>query len=197
MEILKSNLTFKGAIPPRKETKFIILHHAMANKCGPEDIHRWHLANGWLGAGYHFLVRKDGKVYELRPLTAEGAHAVGYNEIAIGICFEGNFDVETMPEVQFKAGVELLQYILKVYPAQILCHKEVNSTNCPGKNFRYDMKDKAKNIQVVDEAYNLNVDLMAKALGLNAPDYWKNYSDPSVRRLIALMADFIRAQGGV
>ena len=37
----------------------------------------WHLKRGWIGAGYNILVRKDGSVWELRPLWAVGAHAQG------------------------------------------------------------------------------------------------------------------------
>ena len=59
MNIIETNLKF-GALSTRKSTKRAILHHAEASKCTAEDIHRWHKQNGWSGAGYHFLVRKDG-----------------------------------------------------------------------------------------------------------------------------------------
>lgn len=61
MEITETNLVFK-TMSTRKTTNRIILHHAEALRCSAEDIHRWHLANGWSGAGYHFLVRKDGSI---------------------------------------------------------------------------------------------------------------------------------------
>ncbi|EKC77056.1 protein containing N-acetylmuramoyl-L-alanine amidase, family 2 domain protein, partial [human gut metagenome] len=47
--------------------------------------YRWHLANGWAGAGYHFLVRKDGTIYRLRPEDKVGAHAYGSNYNSIGV----------------------------------------------------------------------------------------------------------------
>jgi len=89
MEIIETNLQFKE-METRKSTQRIILHHAAAQNCSAEDIHRWHLNNGWSGAGYHFLVRKDGKVYRLRPEDKVGAHAYGSNNNSLGICFEGN-----------------------------------------------------------------------------------------------------------
>ena len=67
MNIINTNLNFKQ-MDTRSSTKRIILHHAAAKKCSAEDIHRWHLNNGWSGAGYHFLVRKDGTIYRLRPV---------------------------------------------------------------------------------------------------------------------------------
>ena len=56
MEIIETNLEFKD-MSTRKSTERIILHHADAKNCSAEDIHRWHLGNGWSGAGYHFLVK--------------------------------------------------------------------------------------------------------------------------------------------
>lgn len=83
MNIIETNLKF-GALSTRKSTKRAILHHAEASKCTAEDIHRWHLQNGWSGAGYHFLVRKDGSIYRLRPENAVGSHAKGSNSDSIG-----------------------------------------------------------------------------------------------------------------
>ena len=85
MEIIETNLQFKN-LEKRKLTRRTILHHAEASNCTAEDIHRWHLNRGWAGAGYHFLVRKDGKVYRLRPEDCVGAQymvsAFGGNVIA-------------------------------------------------------------------------------------------------------------------
>ena len=71
MNIIETNLKF-GALSTRKSTKRAILHHPEASKCTAEDIHRWHLQNGWSGAGYHFLVRKDGHIYRLRGQGFQG-----------------------------------------------------------------------------------------------------------------------------
>ena len=60
MNIKETNLKFKG-MEVRLKTVRAILHHASAKTCSAEDIHRWHLDRGWSGAGYHFLVRKDGR----------------------------------------------------------------------------------------------------------------------------------------
>lgn len=89
MNIINTNLNFKQ-MDTRSSTKRIILHHAAAKRCSAEDIHRWHLNNGWSGAGYHFLVRKDGTIYRLRPEDKVGAHAYGANYDSLGICFEGD-----------------------------------------------------------------------------------------------------------
>ena len=138
MNIIETNLQFKD-MNTRKLTERIILHHADAKSCSAEDIHRWHLSNGWSGAGYHFLVRKDGTIYRLRPEEKVGAHAYGSNYNSIGICFEGNFMEEDMPEVQKQAGKELVAYLKNKYKiSTVQKHKDVCATSCPGDKFPFD-----------------------------------------------------------
>lgn len=138
MNIIETNLKF-GSMTNRKSTNRIILHHAEASHCTAEDIHRWHLNNGWSGAGYHFLVRKDGKIYRLRPENKVGSHAKGSNSDSIGVCFEGSYMTETMPEAQKKAGKELVAYLKSKYGiSKVQRHSDVYPTSCPGTNFPFD-----------------------------------------------------------
>ncbi|MCI8360015.1 MAG: N-acetylmuramoyl-L-alanine amidase [Clostridiales bacterium] len=141
MNILNANLTFNGTPNTRTETKAIVLHHADAVSCGIEDIHRWHLANGWIGCGYHFLVRKDGSVWQGRPIEWVGAHAKGANEFSVGVCFEGSYESKdtVMPAAQIQAGKELVSYLLPLYPeASVKRHRDYCSTDCPGRCFPFD-----------------------------------------------------------
>lgn len=138
MNIIETNLEFKD-MSTRKSTERIILHHADAKSCSAEDIHRWHLSNGWSGAGYHFLVRKDGKVYRLRPEDKVGAHAYGSNYNSLGVCFEGNFMEEDMLEAQKAAGKELVAYLKNKYNiTTVQAHRDVCATSCPGDKFPFD-----------------------------------------------------------
>jgi len=140
MEILKTNLKFR-TMTPRSINKIdrMLLHHAAAVNCSAEDIHNWHLARDWAGIGYNFLVRKDGKIYEGRPIDYVPAHTTGFNTCSIGICFEGNFEVETMSEEQKQAGKELVAYLKEKHNISLVQrHKDVNSTSCPGQNFPFD-----------------------------------------------------------
>lgn len=137
INIIETNLKFR-TLSTRKSTKRAILHHAEASECTAEDIHRWHLQNGWSGAGYHFLVRKDGSIYRLRPEWAVGAHAKGSNSDSIGICFEGSYMTEAMPQAQINAGRELLSYLKGKYGFdKVQAHRDVCSTDCPGTNFPF------------------------------------------------------------
>lgn len=138
MKINEVTYKWNGALVRRRSTARIILHHAAASKCTAQQIHSWHLANGWVGIGYHFFVRKDGTVYRGRPENAVGAHAGNNNYDSIGICFEGNFMTETMSDVQRKAGQELVQYLKDKYGiSTVQKHSDVNATGCPGAHFPF------------------------------------------------------------
>lgn len=138
MQIIEMTYPWAGTLAKRGVTRRIILHHAAAVTCTPQQVHRWHLANGWVGIGYHFFVRKDGKVYRGRPEDAVGAHAGNNNSDSIGVCFEGSFDKEEMPEVQKNAGRELVAYLKGKYGiTKVQKHSDVNATGCPGGHFPF------------------------------------------------------------
>ena len=135
-----NDVTYKwnGALSKRRSTTRIILHHAAASKCTAQQIHSWHLANGWVGIGYHFFVRKDGSIYRGRPEDTVGAHARNNNYDSIGVCFEGNFMTETMGDAQRKAGQELVAYLEDKYGiTKVQKHSDVNATGCPGTHFPF------------------------------------------------------------
>lgn len=140
MEIIETNLDFNG-LTKRSKTNRIIIHHSGVTVLqSVEVIHNYHKnTNGWAGIGYHFYVRKDGKIYRGRPEDTVGAHAYGANTDSIGICFEGNFGEETMNEVQIKAGQELVAYLKSKWGiSTVIGHRDVGSTACPGANFPMD-----------------------------------------------------------
>lgn len=139
MNIINSNLDFRGGISYGNNPKMVILHQADASKCSINDIHQWHLNRGWSGCGYHFFVRKDGTIYKGRDEKAVGAHCLGYNAVSIGICAEGNFNNETMGEAQYNSLLELIRSICSKYGINRICgHRELNPTDCPGKNYPLD-----------------------------------------------------------
>lgn len=139
MVIIETNLNF-GTLEKRKETNAIAVHHAAADELSIYDIHEMHLARGYAGVGYHYLVRKDGSIYPGRPIETVGAHASGRNYDTIGICFEGNYDqTKTMPLAQLNAGKELVASLKKTYGIDVvLAHKEINATACPGRYFPFE-----------------------------------------------------------
>ena len=139
MQIIETTYKWAGTLARRSATRRIILHHAAAVTCTPQQVHQWHLANGWSGIGYHFFVRKDGSVYRGRPEDTVGAHAGNNNYDSIGVCFEGSFDREEMPAAQKQAGMELVAYLKQKYGiSTVQRHSDVNATGCPGGHFPFE-----------------------------------------------------------
>lgn len=143
MNIIETNLEFNSNISKRdlSRVKRQILHNSGVSVLQSiEVIHNYHKnTRGWAGIGYHFYVRKDGTIYEGRKVEYVGAHATNNNSDSIGICFEGNFNEETMPDVQKQAGKWLVSYLKEKYNANIVqAHRDVNNTSCPGTNFPFD-----------------------------------------------------------
>lgn len=139
MNIIETILNWVGQLNLINVPKAIIDHHAEAEVCTIEDIDRWHKARGWLGCGYHFFIRKDGSIYRGRPENAEGAHCLNYNTNSIGICHEGNYMVDDMPEAQKQASIELHKYLMQKYNInRIEPHRALYNTSCPGDKFPFD-----------------------------------------------------------
>lgn len=149
INIIEPKLDFKE-MDIRNATNMIVLHHAEHPNCSVEEVHQWHLDNGWAGIGYHFFIRKDGKIYRGRPEETVGSHCKGNNETSIGICAEGNYMKETMNEAQKTALINLTAYLKGKYKVnKVYGHREAGSSNCPGINYPLDeIKDKANNITV-------------------------------------------------
>lgn len=131
-----------GELTPRIATSRIIIHHVGGNRdmdVSAATIHRWHLQNGWSGIGYHFVIRKDGTLERGRPQDVMGAHTYHYNADSLGICVTGNFEI-ARPTLEQMATLNLLvtaactQYGITPDRKHILGHRELNSTECPGRN---------------------------------------------------------------
>lgn len=139
MHIIDHNWDWAYGLANRPRTDAIVLHHAAARTASPEDVHRWHRAQGWAGIGYHLYVRKDGSVHAGRPLRATGAHVRDHNSHTLGVCCEGDYDAETaMPQAQLQALREVLAYLKTQYPdAAVKRHRDYGGTVCPGKHFPF------------------------------------------------------------
>lgn len=139
---------WKPTASPR-EWRYIVLHHTASSSGSIESIHESHVGRGWDGIGYHFVIGNgngmgDG---EIQPTfrwreQMHGAHAKSpgneYNNHGIGICLVGNFE-ETDPSAAQLASVKRLVGVLKheyrLSDGQVVAHRDVKATACPGKNF--------------------------------------------------------------
>ena len=89
--------------------------------------------------GYHYYITRDGQTYQTRHEQLVGAHAVGYNQHSLGVCYEGGLDehgtaADTRTPRQKRALLRLLKKLKAAHPdAQILGHRDLPDVHkdCP------------------------------------------------------------------
>lgn len=128
--------------------KYIVLHYSATypdQDIGAAEIRQMHLARGFNDIGYHYVIRRDGRVEKGRADRIVGAHVKGHNTGSLGICCVGGVDRATGPNVgvdnrtaaQKDATVSLVKRLLADHPAaQVVGHRDLGPTQCPGFDVR-------------------------------------------------------------
>lgn len=155
LNINEPNYRWAEGLYEENNPKVLIYHHAAIKKATVEKIHQIHLDKDYGGIGYHFYIRKDGKIYRGRPENTIGAHTIGKNRDSLGICLEGNLEEENMTEEQVVSLENLSIYLIIKYNIEgVYGHRDFYETACPGKNF--------KTITIKDNINNKILDLADK-----------------------------------
>ena len=143
--VQNANLRFTSPPQRRRSTEGIVLHHTVGN-INVQQTHRIHIDRGMWGIAYHFLIDRQGRVWQGRPLDTGGGHVRGaLNERTIGIAWVGNFENEHITPAARTSGERLINDILRAYPSIRWIHghgslrTHIDSTQtataCPGRNF--------------------------------------------------------------
>ncbi|XP_049736469.1 peptidoglycan recognition protein 3-like [Elephas maximus indicus] len=126
--------------------KYVIIIHTAETSCNVSvdcqirvrDIQSFHIDDkNFCDIGYQFLVGQDGVVYEGVGWHTQGAHTYGYNDIAVGIAFIGNFVEKPPNDAALEAAQNLIQcavdkgYLIPNY--LLVGHSDVVNTLSPGK----------------------------------------------------------------
>jgi N-acetylmuramoyl-L-alanine amidase len=128
----------------RKSTNWIAIHCSAtrpSQDVGVADIRKWHKAQGWSDIGYHFVIRRNGKIEKGRVVDAVGAHVAGFNASSVGICMVGGVSQKDFTKAennftkeQFAALRSLLTWVSARYPkAKVRGHRDFPKVNkaCP------------------------------------------------------------------
>lgn len=118
--------------------ELITIHHSASRDVGVNTIRRWHLKRGFVDIGYAWVVRKNGNLENGRPMNKQGAHVKYHNYRNMGICVTGNFTKYPPSEEQYSSLRKLLEFLCFVFHISrenILLHKDLANTVCPGKFF--------------------------------------------------------------
>jgi len=132
----------------RKSTNNIVIHCSATRAIqdvGAADIRKWHKAQGWADIGYHYVIRRNGKLERGRAENLVGSHVQGHNATSIGVCLVGGLNDKTFkPEnnytpAQWATLKKLVGDLLKRYPkAKVLGHHDFPKVAkaCPCFNAR-------------------------------------------------------------
>jgi|GEM_PF-2739906 len=144
-----------GAAPPNgvftnHTIDHITIHHAgsATGVVGPPQFLGWqayHQSLGWPDVAYHFIVGRDGLVYEGRPFSAAGDTATDYDPTGhLLIVVEGDFNESTPTPGQLENVARLVAWggqMFGVPVAEAKGHRDHASTTCPGDNLYASIDD--------------------------------------------------------
>ena len=134
---MKSNLNPMGSINK------ITVHHTTepSNISRLSDIQylniieKSHHERGMACIGYHYIIGRDGKIYQGRPIKYQGAHVLSNNKNNIGVSLIGDFNKRMPTKAQLKSLNSILYSLRKKYhlPAtRVYGHKHLGKSECPG-----------------------------------------------------------------
>lgn len=137
---------------PERPWRFIVIHHSATTVGNATEFDRMHREKGWDELGYHFVIGNgtgsgNGQIEigSRWPKQKHGAHCKveghpEYNDVGIGICLVGNFDVTRPTEGQMAALAKLVRSLMDRYNIprnRIYGHGQLKPTDCPGRYFDY------------------------------------------------------------
>ncbi|GAF65830.1 putative N-acetylmuramoyl-L-alanine amidase [Bacillus sp. TS-2] len=143
--ILQTDLRFNGTLIPLQRNRItkLVQHHMASQTWDINQVHAFHRdSNRWAGIGYNWWIAFDGTIYQGRGWHV-GAHVSGFNSTTLGIGYQGDFTKQAMTEAQVEAGAALNAWLMSECPnvrsvADIIGHRDLAPTICPGPNFRMD-----------------------------------------------------------
>ena len=121
----------------------MLIIHCAATKptqdIGVKEIDTWHRNKGWSEVGYHYVIRRNGKIEKGRPNGEIGAHATGFNQSSLGICLVGGINDTGKPESNYtpeqwrslKELVRTLKVAYNIPTDNIIGHNQVSNKACP------------------------------------------------------------------
>ena len=127
----------------KRRVHSIVIHHSAGLQTDTaESINRRHLLRGWLGIGYHRVVRKNAstglwEVQAGRDIEKKGAHAGrGFpgNLGSVGYVVCGHY-VETEPPKEALVALykDIRALVREVGALYVWGHCDLNATACPGQ----------------------------------------------------------------
>jgi len=113
--------------------EYIVLHHTVG-KGTPKAFAKYHISKGWPGIGYHFLIDKEGKVYQTNRLDTISYNVALTNTKVLGIAVIGNYETKNLNTKQKRSLTELVKLLRALVGNKpVVGHNKFRATLCPGK----------------------------------------------------------------
>ena len=127
-------------VRPRRKVTRVFVHCSASDSKSHDNlatIRRWHVKDrGWSDVGYHYVITKNGKVHEGRPLRRTPAAQRDHNTGSIAICCTG---LKEFTIHQMRSLIDLCLEINEAYEGNITFHghREVANKSCPVFGYRH------------------------------------------------------------
>ncbi|HMP88933.1 MAG TPA: LysM peptidoglycan-binding domain-containing protein [Kiritimatiellia bacterium] len=131
--------------------RYIVIHHSATANGSLQGMEMYHRQKRRMenGLAYHFVIGNgrgmpDGQIEigNRWKRQIKGGHLANdaMNEVAIGICLIGNFEVDRPTEAQMRSLYALVSYLNRrcnIPKSRVQTHQQINTkpTACPGKLF--------------------------------------------------------------
>lgn len=140
---------------PMNGVGIITVHHDALNASGLRgygasvqrlnSVRRSHLDRGpsWVDIGYHYIIDPEGRIWEGRPISIEGAHVASKNDHNLGIMCMGNFNEHRPTQAQLNTLDGFLAAQIRAYRvpmSRVYTHQEIGQTECPGNHMQNYMR---------------------------------------------------------
>ena len=130
---------------PMRGVKRLTVHHTgehlsasgLSDQAVMRKIERYHVEQlGWAAIGYHFLIGRNGVIFEGRPLAWRGAHCGGANnQHNVGVTIIGYWE-DRLPSAQQLSSLEKFLDQLRekhgIPMHECYGHRDWKPTLCPG-----------------------------------------------------------------
>lgn len=159
------------------DIRYFAFHHSVTPQTAKNDgnwraecdrIANEHLAQGWGGVGYRFIICSDGTVAYVGDLSHGGSAVAGNNNIMFSACLIGDFTRELPTAAQVHSAHILADFFLNRMPQypnldswdDIIGHQDASAllhlsgatpTACPGSNWR-DPNDSLRS-RIINDRY--------------------------------------------
>lgn len=148
--------TFKKLNKSQKNNnvfEWLVLHHSGGTDADPqadsshhtaEMVEQWHLAKGWEGIGYHYVIHKDGTIWAGRPEHRASAAVLNHNSTTLNVMITGNFDRKVglpnrVPTKEQEESFKLLYRDIitrhkQLTSDKVIPHRKLQKKSCYGWN---------------------------------------------------------------